>query len=86
MTFRRACIIGCQDGVVLHAMVSALSLCFEALVSTFLTDKHDEKFTGNYSSSFIWWDIMLSTQAGKTQLSASDNREHLDTRVSEDHK
>ena len=29
-------------------------------------DKHHERFFGNYSSSFRWWDIMMDTVVGST--------------------
>ena len=27
-------------------------------------DVHHERFIGNYSSSFRWWDLMMDTEAG----------------------
>ena len=27
-------------------------------------DIHHERFIGNYSSSFVWWDLMFDTEAG----------------------
>lgn len=46
-------------------------------------DVHHEKFIGNYSSSFTWWDWMLDTEAGEaaSQKRRDKKRAEKDARV-----